>query len=64
MLSGDGITTGDAAIVQTVIGLFETRMHCAQAVQSLPELGRQPTVGLGRVGEERVTASGRAVQQI
>lgn len=64
MLRGNRIATGNTAPIQTGIDLLDSRMHRLQAVQSLPELRRQPLIRLHHIGEERVATSRGPVQHV
>ena len=46
------------------VHLFNSRVHRAQAMQSLLELRRQPVVRLGHVAEQRVTTARGSIEDI
>jgi hypothetical protein len=64
MLRCDRITTSNTTSIQTGINLLNPRMHRLQAMQSLPELRRQPLTCLHHIGEERVAAGRGPVQHV
>lgn len=64
VLGGNGVTAGDTAAVQAGVDLFDAGVDGAQAVQSLPEVGRETLVGLHHVAEQGVTACRGAVEYV
>ena len=60
----DLVAPHDAAAVLRSSGLLDGGVNDAQAMQTGAELRREPLVGCGLVGEERVAACGRAVEQV
>ena len=45
VLCCDRVTTGNAALVQTVVDLFDTGVHSLETVEALLELRRKTPVG-------------------
>lgn len=58
------IAADHATTSQTASRLFKARVHCLQAMQTLPELRRQTLVCLDLIEEQGVASSSGTIQQV